>query len=97
MNAVVLGKATSTNTQFKGNDWDFISAGNQSQFNFYQTFMGYSDRFSYGGTGPNPIYVSDHNVNYGVLAVETTRSTIIVNGMNKAGSRACGNRDPRPL
>jgi hypothetical protein len=92
-NAVVSGKPTSVNTTFSGDDWDHISAGNNSQFNFYQTFVGVNDQ----GLGPFPIYVSnDHGGDYGVLAYQTTRTTIILNGVNKSGARQCGPSDPRP-
>jgi len=84
-NAVVAGTASSRNSTFRGNDWDEISAGNQAQYNFYQTFMATSN----SGLGPVPIFVRDHGVDYGALAVEATREKIVVNGVDKSNIRRC--------
>jgi RHS repeat-associated protein len=84
-NAVVAGAMTSGNATFRANDWDFISAGFQGQYNFYQTFVGRSGM----GIGPVPIFVSDHGVTYGTLAVEATRTSIKINGVEKSNSRPC--------
>jgi hypothetical protein len=92
-NAVVSGDATSKNATFSGNDWDYISAGYQSQYNFYQTFIGTSGT----GVGPDPLFVRDMNgADYGVLAVQATPNSIIINGMSKSGVRRCGPGDPKP-
>ena len=84
-NAVVAGEATSKNATFRGNDWDYISAGYQGRYNFYQTFVGRSGT----GIGPVPIFVQDHGVDYGTLAVETTRTSIKINGVDKSNVRPC--------
>jgi hypothetical protein len=84
-NAVVAGTMTSGNSTFSGNDWDYISAGFQGQYNFYQTFVGNSGT----GIGPVPIFVRDHGADYGTLAVEATRTSIKINGVDKSNVRRC--------
>lgn len=84
-NAVVAGEATSKNATFLGNDWDYIYAGFQGKYNFYQTFVGSSG----AGIGPVPIFVRDHGRDYGTLAVETTRTSIKINGVDKSNVRPC--------
>ncbi|MGJ5820890.1 hypothetical protein [Paludibaculum fermentans] len=84
-NAVVTGDTTSGNATFRSDDWDYILAGNQSQYNFYQTFVGNGGP----GIGRSPIFVWDHGVAYGTLAVETTRMSIKINGVDKSNIRRC--------
>jgi hypothetical protein len=84
-NAVVAGDLTSGFATFRNDDWDIISAGFQSQFNFYQTFVGSNG----AGISRVPLFVRDHGVDYGTLAVEVTRTSIKINGIDKSSLRRC--------
>jgi hypothetical protein len=92
-NAVVAGQATSRNAPFAGNDWDYISAGHQAQYNFYQTFMAANPEVP---MLPVAVFVRETNgVDYGVLAVEATPGRIIINGVDKSSLPECGPNVPR--
>jgi RHS repeat-associated protein len=92
-NAVVAGESSAINATFRGDDWDFILAGNQPLFSQYQTFMGITASGS-----AVPLYVRElDGTRYGVLATEATRTSIKVNGIEKAGIKRCGPNVPIKL
>jgi RHS repeat-associated protein len=93
--AVVAGTHGSGPTDaYQANDWDFITPGSQTQYNFYQTFVAKSS----SGLGPLPVFVRDHGVDYGTLAVQSSFDKIVINGVDKSNIRQCGTHphDPKP-